>query len=185
MAEEEPAAVAVGGICATATPVSGAGVSETAFSDAGGQFRLSGLAPGKYRVTLSSQCIFGPGGLIKRTVPQLVTIVAGAGVSTGATTLLADGGIAGTVKAGGKPVPGVCVLAFPKASTSAAPVVTVTTASGSYRIGGLAPASYVVEFTAGCGAAKFRTQWFSGASTRSGATPVTVAIAKITGGIDA
>ncbi len=110
-------------------------------------------------------------------------------VSSGSThggvgaTLTADGGIAGTVQVSGTPAAGVCVIAYPAAGQQA-PAVAETGADGSYQIGGLAPASYVVEFTSGCGAASYATQWYNGAHARSTATPVTVTAGSVTQAID-
>jgi hypothetical protein len=63
--------------------------------------------------------------------------------------------------------------------------VAETGADGSYQIAALIPGAYQVEFTAGCGAASYVTQWFDGAASRSGATPVTVTAGSVLPGIDA
>jgi hypothetical protein len=63
--------------------------------------------------------------------------------------------------------------------------VAETGADGSYQIGGLAPASYVVEFTSGCGVASYATQWYNAAPARSSATPVPVTAGSVTQAIDA
>jgi len=111
-------------------------------------------------------------------------------VSSGSThggvgaTLTANGGIAGTVQVSGAPAPGVCVIAYPAAGEQV-PAVAETGADGSYQIGGLAPASYLVEFTSGCGAASYATQWFNGVPGRSTATPVAVTAGSVTQAIDA
>lgn len=176
--------VPVGGLCVLATPQTGDGASNLGFTGANGTYKVTGLAPGKYRIAFSSECLFGPGGLVRKTLSSPVTV--SSGVTTGGigAILLADGGLKGTVKAAGSPVAGVCVLAFPSASPRAAPVVAVTGANGSYQLNNLTPRLYVVEFTAGCGATKFRTRWFKGAGSRRAATPIPVSAGTITSGID-
>jgi hypothetical protein len=79
----------------------------------------------------------------------------------------------------------VCVLAYPAAAGTRPPAVAETGADGTYQIGGLAPASYVVEFTSGCGTASYKTQWYNGVPIRSTATPVAVNAGSITQAIDA
>jgi hypothetical protein len=77
----------------------------------------------------------------------------------------------------------VCVLAFPKAGGP--PTVGESGVNGSYLIKGLPPGQYVVEFTGGCGVVSYRTQWFDGAASRSGATPVRLTAGSVTTAIDA
>jgi hypothetical protein len=43
---------------------------------------------------------------------------------------------------------------------------------------------YQVEFTAGCGDARYATRWYRGATSRSGARPVIVSAGSVTTGID-
>ncbi len=177
-------AVPVGGLCVVATPETGDGASNLGFTGANGNYKVLALAPGKYRIDISSECLFGPGGLIKKTLTSPVTVSSGVTTSGIDATLPADGGLAGTVKVAGSPVAGICVLAFPSASPRATPVVAVTGANGSYQLNNLAPRLYVVEFTAGCGAAKFKTTWFKGASSRSAATAIPVSAGLVTPNID-
>jgi hypothetical protein len=99
-------------------------------------------------------------------------------------TLVADGGIAGTVQVSGSPAAGVCVIAYPVAGQQT-PDVAETGANGTYQIAGLSPASYLVEFTSGCGASSYVTQWYNGAATKGTATPVAVTAGATTPSIDA
>lgn len=66
-----------------------------------------------------------------------------------------------------------------------APVYSVTGASGSYSIANLTPGSYKVQFTSGCGATGYRTQWWQDAASISKAKTVTVASGVTTPSVDA
>jgi hypothetical protein len=135
--------------------------------------------------------VLSPGGFVsqwfdgKTTRGQATPVTVGSGKSTTGidATLAVDGGISGSVLVGGSPRTGVCVLAFPKAGGT--PTAGESGAKGSYLIKGLQPGQYAVEFTSGCGVASYRTQWFDGAASRSGATPVTVKAGSVTTAIDA
>jgi Carboxypeptidase regulatory-like domain len=172
------------GICVKAKPKSGRGMAGLAVTGPGGQYRMGGLAPGKYVVTFTSLCPPGSGGFVPHRFSSTVQVSSGSVHGGVGATLAADGAIAGTVQVSGAPVAGVCVLAYPAAGTRA-PAVAETGADGSYQIGGLAPASYVVEFTSGCGVASYTTQWYNGAPSRNSATPVPVITGSVTGAIDA
>ena len=172
------------GICVEAMPKSGRGMAGLAVSGSGGRYRMRGLAPGRYLVTFTSLCPAGSGGFVPKGFSGPVQVSSGSTHGGVGATLAADGGIAGTVQVSGAPVAGVCVLAYPAAGTRA-PMVAETGADGSYQIGGLAPASYVVEFTSGCGAASYATQWYNGAPSRNSATPVPVTVGSTTTAIDA
>jgi hypothetical protein len=172
------------GICVEAMPKSGRGMAGLAVSGSGGRYRMGGLAPGKYLVTFTSLCPAGSGGFVPEGFSGPVQVSSGSTHGDVGATLAADGGIAGNVQVSGSPVAGVCVLAYPAAGTRA-PAVAETGADGSYQIGGLAPASYVVEFTSGCGAASYATQWYNGAPSRNSATPVPVTTGSVSGAIDA
>ncbi|HET7013817.1 MAG TPA: hypothetical protein VFI65_07900, partial [Streptosporangiaceae bacterium] len=182
----------IGGVCVTATPVTGAGEPAAGFSTFDGKYSVGGLAPGKYRIEFSSLCVLSPGGFVsqwfdgKATSGLATPVGVAAGKATGNidATLAADGAISGSVRAGGSLKAGVCVLAFPKAGGQT-PTVGVTDAKGSYLIGGLHPGQYVVEFTGGCGVKSYRTQWFKGSSNRNGAQPVVVKVGRATANINA
>jgi hypothetical protein len=171
------------GICVTATPVSGAGAPGFAFSAGSGRYKLTGLAPGKYQVTFSSQCPYGPPMYANLTLPSFVTVTSSA-TATASGTQFADGGISGTVTVKGAPAGGVCVLAYP-ATGGGAPTLGVTGKTGDYQIAGLPAGGYTVEFSKGCGDASYLTQWYDGASSRGAATTVTIAYGIVAEGIDA
>jgi hypothetical protein len=183
---------AIGGVCVTATPQTGAGETSSAFSTFDGKYSVGGLAPGKYRVEFSSLCVLSPGGFVSqwfdgqatRGLATPVGVAAGKVTGPVDATLATDGAISGSVRVSGSARAGVCVLAFPRAGVQT-PTVGVTDGKGGYLIGGLSPGRYVVEFTGGCGVASYHTQWFDGASSRSHATPVAVQAGRTTTGISA
>lgn len=177
-------ATAQPGICVEATPKSGNGVAALAVTGTGGSYQLSGLAPGGYQVEFTPDCVLGAGALVPQVLANPVAVTAGTTTSGVGATLAADGGISGTVQVKGTPAAGVCVIAYPPAGRRF-PSVAVTAADGSYQVAGLLPGSYRVEFTAGCGAARYATQWYNGASSRSGAAPVAVSAGMVTPAIDA
>ncbi len=172
----------LGGICVVASTPAGVAFGP-AFTGSAGKYVLGGLAPGKYEVEFSSQCAGGTGGFVDRLDLAPVTVTPSATAGGVDATLDADGAITGTVRVSGKPAAGVCVLA--SLAGAGLPLLAVTNAQGNYRISGVTPSSYRAEFTAGCGVAKYRTQWFSGAASRGAATPVAVTAGTVSTGIDA
>ncbi len=177
-------AAAQPGVCVEATPKTGNGVAGIAITGADGSYVLSGLAPGSYQIEFTPDCVLGAGALVPQVLPAPVAVTAGMMTSGVGATLAADGGISGTVQVKGAPAAGVCVVAYPSAGRQL-PSAAVTGANGSYQMTGLLPGSYRVEFTAGCGAASYVTQWYDGASSRPGSTPVTVSAGTVTTAIDA
>lgn len=177
----------------SAAPVAGACVvAETprgflfgpAFTRSNGTYVLGGLPPGQYGVTFSSLCAGSTGGFVDESLVSPVTVTSSATTSGVDGPLDADGGIAGTVQVSGSGAAGVCVIAFPTV-VRGAPLVAVSAADGSYEINGAAPDSYRVEFTGGCGIAKYTTQWFNGATSRNTSTLVPVNAGTVSPGIDA
>lgn len=181
VAADIPMTTALDGICVAVTPVSGPGAPSLAFSGPDGQFRIGGLAPGKYQVTFSSLCPYGPPAYANLTLASPVTVTSSHTARVGGD-MPANGWIAGTITVSGAPAARVCVLAYPAAG--GAPTLAVTRQNG-YQIAGLPAGSYTVEFTAGCGAGSYQTQWYNGAASRAAATAVTVADGEVTGNIDA
>ncbi len=172
----------LGGICVVASTRRGVAFGP-AFTGSGGRYVLGGLAPGQYDVEFSSQCAGSTGGFVGESHVPSVTVASSA-ITGGVDAMLdADGGIAGTVQVSGKPAAGVCVLA--SLFGAGLPLLAVTNARGNFSLSGVTPSSYRVEFTAGCGVAKYRTQWFNGATSRAAATPVAVSAGTVSTGIDA
>jgi hypothetical protein len=99
--------------------------------------------------------------------------------------MVASGSVSGAVNTSSGPLPGACVTAVPTAAAVPASraVLAVTGSDGSYRIGGLVPGSYTVQFSSGCGAIGYATRWWNDASSQAGATAITVAPGADTGGI--
>ncbi|MHB1433577.1 MAG: carboxypeptidase regulatory-like domain-containing protein, partial [Streptosporangiaceae bacterium] len=190
-----PHAVDQPGICVDAIPVTGTGVELLGVTGVGGRYRIGSLAPGTYRIYFGDPAC--PGG-VTGLAPQwysgqyteakatIITVAAGQ-VRTGiGARLLPDGSITGIVTGpapSSSPLTGVCVLAVPLAAGHF-PVYAATT-DGGYSVTGLAPGRYLVEFSAGCGASGYRTQWWDNAGSRAHATVITVAAARATAGIDA
>jgi Carboxypeptidase regulatory-like domain len=186
-------AAAEPGLCVEATPSTGAGEPDATITNAQGGYTLGGLAAGRYRVLVTPLCVPGTAALVPQWyngqpasgTATPVSVTAGATTAGVNASLVADGGISGTVT--GSPaaaVAGVCVGAY--AGTSSAPTaVAITGADGSYQLGSLPPRTYTIEFSAGCGAASYTTQWFSDATSRAAATPVTVTAGAVTGDISA
>jgi hypothetical protein len=185
-------ALATPGVCVEATPKTGHGMAGLGVTGATGGYTMTGLAPGSYDVEFSTLCAASDGGFRSQWFDAQPTqaLATPVSVSAGAThggigaALVADGGIAGSVAVSGSPAAGVCVVAYP-ASGGQAPVIAESSSGGSYQISDLAPGTYDVEFTAGCGITSYATQWFSGAATRSAATPVTVSAGVVTPSVSA
>jgi hypothetical protein len=80
-------------------------------------------------------------------------------------------------------VAGICVTAT--TALSAVPVVAITQAGGEYSLLGLAPGNYRVEFSSGCGASGYVTQWWNGKASAGAANTVKATAATTTTGINA
>jgi hypothetical protein len=186
-------AAAAPGICVEATPTSGVGQPGLAITGAQGRYTLFGLARGRYHVLFTSDCLFGNASLAPqwfrgqptRATATTVRVVAGQTTASIGGSLVSDGEISGTVTGpADAAITGVCVGAY--AGTGSTPAaVAITGKDGSYQLGELSPRTYAVEFSAGCGDHSYTTQWFSGATSRAGATPVTVTAGADTTAINA
>ena len=177
-------------LCVDAFSVSG-DFANSAVTDAAGSFSIPNLPTGQYVVYVGDPaCPDGP----YNVVPQWYSgkpnrasatrvIVTGGQVTSGIDANLAlDGSVTGSVTGpGGAPLTGVCVTAF---GTGAAPVIAVT-AGGGYTLGDLTPGRYRVEFSSGCGAVGYATQWWKNASSAAAATVITVAADAAVTGISA
>lgn len=99
-------------------------------------------------------------------------------------TLASDGQISGTVTGPAHAqLTGVCVTAA-GLSAGSTPVIAVTR-GGGYSIIDLTPGRYRVEFSSGCGASGYATQWWKNASSKSRATIITVPANTVKTGINA
>jgi hypothetical protein len=116
-----------------------------------------------------------------------VTVTVGQTTPSISAALGRDGQITGTVSdASNAPLSGICVTAVPDSANLAGllPIVAVSHTSG-YKLTGLVPGDYTVEFSAGCGASGYLSQWWQDASTAAAATPVSVAADQAVTGISA
>jgi 5-hydroxyisourate hydrolase-like protein (transthyretin family) len=179
-------------LCVEATPATGDGEPGIAVTGADGGYDLTGLAPGQYLIAFTPYCLPGTAAVVPQwynnAAPKVnetpVTVTGGKVTSGVGATLVSDGGISGTVTVSSAPAAGVCVGAYDGPASTPAEVA-ITGANGSYQLAGLTPGSYSVEFTAGCGAASYTTQWYSGVTTRAAASTITVDPGSVTSGIDA
>ncbi len=118
-------------------------------------------------------------------------VVSGSDTAGIGATLGGDGTITGVVTtAAHKPVTGECVTAspvnpVPDPLSGAVPHPVVAISSGSYVLTGLVPGKYTVEFSTGCGASGFHSQWWHNAGSAGQATVITVPANAIINGISA
>jgi Carboxypeptidase regulatory-like domain len=164
-----------------------------AITGADGSYRATGLAPGSYQVLFNDPlCGLGPAGLAPQwynnqptqATATKVTITVGHTASGINAALQTDGTITGTVHGpSNTPLSGVCVTAMPLVAGSV-PIVAISR-SGSFSLAELLPGRYKVEFSSGCGATGYRTQWWKNASSPQSATVINVAATQTVPGIDA
>jgi len=158
-----------------------------------GTFSITNLPPGSYRIYAGDPyCSFSepnlaPQWYLGKASESTATAVS---VSVGSKTALSspitladDGSISGAVTGlHGSPLRGVCVAAT---SAGTGPVYSVSVSAGSYSIPDLPAGRYKVQFSSGCGAIGYRTQWWNHKSTGKSATIVTVTAGTPTTGISA
>jgi hypothetical protein len=191
-----PGATPQSGVCVLAVPPGSTEATAEAGTNATGTYKLSDLAPGTYKIYLGDQFCEDSSlapqwyqGSSEATA-KAVKVVAG-GTTTGiGATLGGDGTITGVVTtAAHKSVAGECVTATPVSPApdplNATPHLVIAISAGSYVLTGLVPGKYTVEFSTGCGASGFRTQWWHNASSASKATVITVPASGIINGISA
>ena len=197
-------------ICITATGSAG---TITARVPATGRYLLSGLRPGHYQLQLA-RCAGhagAPSGLSGALWPgqhgvtvragQLQTLpaaiwwqvspssLARAGRPAAPGAASKDGSISGLVTGGGKPVGGICALAFPFGRPGLH--IAVTGKDGTYRTR-LRPGKYLMLFTTGLNRcpshANWLTQLYPGINSPAKIRhlkPIKVRAEKVTSGIDA
>jgi hypothetical protein len=162
---------------------------------ADGSYSLTNLAPGNYDVEFSAGCGISENvgqqwynNKSSQSSANAVNVTAGSSTSAINGTLSLGGTITGTVTAatGGADLSGVCVVAFAPGDVQLSPASTTTASDGSYTLTNLAPGTYQVEFTSGCGASvSYATQWYSASPTAASAVPVVVTTLTTTPSIDA
>jgi hypothetical protein len=164
---------------------------------ADGSYRATGLAAGTYQVDFGDPgCFLVPPGLApqwyknqaSQATANPVTVTVGHTTPGINAALRSDGQITGSVDGPGNvPLAGVCVTAVPdRANPTASPsVVAVSRTGGGYRLIGLLPGRYTVEFSSACGATGYQTQWWQDASSAAAATPINVAADQVVSGVSA
>jgi hypothetical protein len=181
------------GICVDAFETNGLAANGYITAD-GGTFSITNLPAGQYYVYLNDpSCAEAMTDLAPQWYPAaatqqtatVVTVTAGGVTTLPASTLQPDGAISGTVRAAGLgPLSGACVIAT-SSLPGAQPVYSVTRGSGGYAVLGLAPGSYEVEFSSGCGATGYKPQWWKNRNAPFGVTLLTVTAGATTPGISA
>ena len=177
------------GVCVVAVPEGANGVAENADTNLTGTYKLTDLASGTYKVYLGDpSCVFSDNsyapqwfkGKSSQATATSVKVVSGK-VTTGiGATLGGTGTITGVVSTTAhKPVAGECVTASPVnpvpdplSGAVSHPVIAIS--SGSYVLTGLVPGKYTVEFSTGCGASGFHSQWWHNVGSAGQATVITV-----------
>jgi hypothetical protein len=181
------------GLCVDAFAANGDSAGSSLTAD-GGKFTITNLPAGKYFVYLNDPaCAEALTDLAPQWYPaaateaaaSTVTVAAAATTTLAAATLPQDGAIAGTVSAAGHgALSGACVVVT-SALPGQQPVYSVSRGNGGYRVLGLAPGRYQVEFTSGCGARGYKPQWWKNRNVPFGVTLVTVAAGTTTPDISA
>ena len=176
---------------ATVSVYDGGGtVAKTATTASDGTYAVSGLEPGEYKVQFSASGYTTTFYNGKSSLGEATKVPVSAGATASgidATMAGATGRIAGTVKdAGGEGLAGIQVIVYDKATKLLAGFAASGT-HGEYVVENLPEGSYAVEFTAGAfgEGGDYLTQFYSGKTSLSEATPVAVEAGKSTDGTDA
>lgn len=150
----------------------------SASTDAFGEYTVTGLAPGDYKVQFSAS-----GALLGEWYADAADAASAAAVSVTAgasTTVHAQLTIGATITGvvtdeAGEPVENVSVWARPATAGGAAATGVSTLSDGSYTLTGLAPGSYTVQFETGQAGVSVAGEWWDDAKTQATATVLTVA----------
>ncbi len=172
------------------------GESNCAYSDASGNYSITGLPTGSYKVRFSPD--FAHREYLNqyyldqpsKGLAEAVQATAGSTVSGIDAALHRGGKITGTVtdSADGTPIEGITVCAENQPSGC-----TYTDSAGHYSLLGLASGSYKLRFTGAYYEPEFETyeflnyvtQYYDGKSSSASADPVAVTAGSTTAGIDA
>jgi hypothetical protein len=187
-----PAGGAAAGACVEAFATNGDAYN-AANACLDGTFSITNLPPGSYRVfvgdpscslsepNLAPQWYKGEASEVTAT-PVPVSLAGTTNLSD--VTLADDGSISGSVTGLHGGLRGVCGAAT-AAGAATGPVYSVTGSAGSYSIADLPAGGYQVQFSAGCGASGYRTQWYRDKPAAKTATLVLVKAGTATSGISA
>ncbi len=171
-----------------------ANAGSVGITGADGSYLATGLAPGSYQVYFNDPlCGLGPIGLAPQwyndqptqATASKVTITVGHTTTGINAALQTDGTITGTVLGpSSAALGGICVTAMPL-TAGFAPIVAVSGKSGDFTLLDMLPGRYRVEFSSGCGATGYKTQWWKNAGSRQSATVINVTATQTVTGIDA
>jgi 5-hydroxyisourate hydrolase-like protein (transthyretin family) len=148
-----------------------------ATTSSSGEYKLTGVAAGDYRVRFTHQGDFAPQWYAHATKAADATAfaVTSAGNVSGIDGELGAGAVLSgrAVDTAGRPVPDLRVIAYADEGDGWAYVDEATTdGAGTYRIAGLGHRPYRVEFRGESWRPQWVTQWYSGAATQEEATSV-------------
>ena len=161
---------------------------------ANGSYRATGLATGTYQVYFGDPlCILAVPGLAPQwyddqptqATASPVSVTAGQTTSSIDAALQPDGEITGAVSGpSDSRISGACVTAVPLPAAGSPRIVAVSR-PGGYALADLLPGRYKVEFSSGCGATGYASQWWKDASSQAVAKIITVVAGEDASGISA
>lgn len=138
--------------------------SNSAVSDASGNYTMSGIAPGSYKINFNASSTGAYGsqwysGKTDSGSADPVTVSSGQSTTANATLVL-GGAVSGQLTSDGSTgIQGVTVQLI-DASGNYVPIFTYTDAGGSYALHGINPGSYKLFFDAS--SAGYVSQWYNG-----------------------
>jgi hypothetical protein len=181
------------GICVTAEESGGSGFGASS-SASDGTYSMTGLVAGSYYVLFNAGCGSVSANWLQQwwqdassqSSATLVTVTAGQTTANIDAAMQPGGTVTGTVKDNtGADLEGICV-AVGLVTGGSGEGFASSGSDGTYSVTGLAPGSYNVMFSAGCGSTpNWITQWWENASSQGTATPISVTVGKTVSGIDA
>jgi 5-hydroxyisourate hydrolase-like protein (transthyretin family) len=185
----------IAGACVTAGVGDGADFAVTGID---GTYQVRGLAAGSYRVRFDPGCfsasVYAPEWYDKKSsalAADPVSVALGAQTSGINAALSIGGSITGKVTAAAtnQPLAEVCVAFVDVGTGSLYEQAIVTGPDGSYRVTGLAPGGYKLQFGGdsggNCSVGMYAPEWFDGKADRASADIVSVnALGAETAGVD-
>lgn len=149
----------------------------TARTQADGSYRLTGLAPGTYRVRVGDEATIGyeprwRGGV--KTCASSTAVTVGAAAVTGVDAFLGETISGKVVGVSSAALAGVSVQAVPVSDESAVPVAVVTSSTGAFALRGLPAGSYRLAFGQTARPGTYVAEWWKDAASAAASTPVVV-----------